>query len=175
MTTEAEHETVRELLPAAALDLVEDGELARVVAHVRGCLECADMLDDYCVVTADLGLVLAVPPVDPARSQRLLARLLARARLEAQARGETRLRHPSDARRLHPSAGWAVAAALAGVLLMHHGVHRPVDFGWVTAGVLALVALGFALFSMRGARQPVEGSAGEHPASRGREPPTPTG
>jgi hypothetical protein len=37
-----------------------------------------------------------------------------------------------------------VAAGLAGVLLIHHAIHRPLAYGWLAAGALmiALVAVG---------------------------------
>jgi hypothetical protein len=37
-----------------------------------------------------------------------------------------------------------VAAGLAGVLLIHHAIHRPIAYGWLGAGalLLALVAVG---------------------------------
>lgn len=35
--------------------------------------------------------------------------------------------------------GWMVAAGLAGLLLMHHAIHRPLDYGWLAAGALTIV------------------------------------
>jgi hypothetical protein len=35
--------------------------------------------------------------------------------------------------------GWMVAAGLAGLPLMHHAIHRPLDYGWLAAGALTIV------------------------------------
>ena len=34
-----------------------------------------------------------------------------------------------------------VAAGLAGILLVHHSVHRPLDYGWLAAAFLGVVLL----------------------------------
>jgi hypothetical protein len=40
-----------------------------------------------------------------------------------------------------------VAAALAGVVLIHHAVHRPIAYGWLAAGILSVVIVGLAMYS----------------------------
>jgi len=35
---------------------------------------------------------------------------------------------------------------MAGVLLVHHSVHRPVAYGWLVAGALALVLLALGVY-----------------------------
>jgi hypothetical protein len=45
--------------------------------------------------------------------------------------------------------GWMVAAGLAGLLLVHHSVHRPVDYGWLIAGILTLLVLALAVYALK--------------------------
>jgi hypothetical protein len=41
-----------------------------------------------------------------------------------------------------------VAAGLAGVLLVHHGFHRPLAYGWVVAGLLAIILVGVVVYAL---------------------------
>ncbi len=124
------HEEVQELLAAAALEIIDGVELQQALTHVSGCSECAQLLDQYRKVVATLALQLPSQPVDPDRAAALRARLLARVQ------AGHRLQPVSWMERY---SGWMVAAGLAGVLLVHHSVHRPLDYGWLAAGVLTLV------------------------------------
>ena len=153
MSTSPTHEELQDLVPAAALELLDPVDLELVREHVRTCTTCARMLEDYRGVTAELALLLPRQAMAPARSTALRARLLARA--------------PSRAEHLSPApavsraaqqrgrvaflagrwAGWSVAAALAGVLLVHHAVHRPLAYGWLVAGGLVILMLALGAYA----------------------------
>jgi anti-sigma-K factor RskA len=140
------HDQVEQLLPAAALEILEGDELVEVTSHLEGCADCARLLDSYREVVATLGTSLPERPFDATRSSRIHARLLSRTgATDAGATG----RVPRSSRLLVSVdrwAGWAVAAGMAGVLLVHHSVHRPVAYGWLVAGVLALLLLGLGVY-----------------------------
>lgn len=143
MSRPLSHAELRELLPAAALDVLgrEEGEQVRL--HLAACADCVRELESYRRVTADLAFSVESRDLAPDRRAAVRDRLLARVRAEP--REEAALapaRLPT--RFLGPWPGWLVAAGLAGVLLMHHAVHRPLDYGWFAAGALlvALLTLG---------------------------------
>ena len=150
MTISPRHDELQEMLPAAALDILDRADLDRVLAHVRHCGECARTLEGYQQVTGELGLSLPRVEMDPGHAAALRTRLLARVQRDARSgAGVSKAAH--GVRRNSGGAfltgrwtGWAVAASMAGVLLMHHAVHRQLDYGWLVAGglVVALVALG---------------------------------
>jgi hypothetical protein len=141
------HDQLEELLPAAALEILEGNELLQVTAHARECAECARLLASYREVVARLATTLPEQPFPPAPSARLRARLLARTGREPAASATSPAPQTSRLFSLvNRWAGWAVAAGLAGLLLIHHSVHRPVDYGWLAAGVLTLVVLLLAVY-----------------------------
>jgi anti-sigma factor RsiW len=125
------HEELRELLAGAALDILAEAEHREVLAHVQGCAECAAELDEYRATTGELALLLREAQMSD------VGRASARRRLVARARAGDARRPGRGWRR--GWAGWIVAAGLAGVLLMHHAVHRPVDYGWLAAGGVTVV------------------------------------
>jgi hypothetical protein len=141
------HAELEELLPAAALDILDGNELLEVTTHTRDCAQCALQLESYREAVAGLGNALPQWPLDPARSARLRARVLARAAGKDPVRRDV----VAPARAKDPAggwagwAGWAVAAGLSGVLLVHHSVHRPVAYGWLIAGILTLILLAVVL------------------------------
>ena len=143
MTAAPSHEELREMLPAAALEILEAAELQLVLAHAHDCAECAQLLAEYREVAAAIALVLPCRQSSSAGSAPLRARLVARARESGRPKAVSR-RGLSLAERW---AGWAVAAGLAGVILMHHGVHRPLDYGWLVAGALLLVLIGLGAYA----------------------------
>ena len=126
-----DHEELKELLPGAALDILAEAERRQVLAHVRECAECAATLEEYRAATGELALLLPEAPMSD------IGRASVRRRLLARARSGDHRRPGREWRR--GWAGWAVAAGLAGVLLMHHAVHRPLDYGWLAAGGLMVV------------------------------------
>lgn len=137
------HEELEEMIPAAALDILTPTELEHVLAHVRDHPECAKLLQEYREAAAALALELPAGQFDPAQSRALRARLLARARTGKSA-------SPSSSRRassvIYQWSGWMVAAGLAGVVLVHHSIHRPLDYGWLAAGVLVVVLLALGVY-----------------------------
>ena len=135
------HDELREMLPGAALEILDATELQLVREHAGTCLECAGLLRDYRNVAASLPLTVPRQPLDPSRSAALRSRLLTRA-----SGGEGL---PGARRRLWGDrwSGWLVAAGLAGVLLIHHGIHRPLAYGWVLAGVLALLLVAVVVYA----------------------------
>ena len=152
MSISPSHEEFQEMLPAAALEILDRADLDRVQSHVQQCPECAGLLEEYQEVTAGLGLLLPHRDIDPARAASLRARLMARARRDLQAKvPDPKLAPVAHARARAFLAsrwtGWTVAAALAGVLLMHHAVHRPLDYGWLAAGALAVILVSLGLYT----------------------------
>ncbi len=139
------HEEIQEMLPAAALEILEGAELQRVLAHAGVCAECGQLLEEYRQVTAALSLQL--PPagqLDPDRSAILRARLLAKTREDR--RGV--LPGPRRAATLiYQWSGWMVAAGLASVLLVHHSVHRPLDYGWLATGALLAILTAVGIYA----------------------------
>ena len=139
------HEELQEMVPAAALEILEGAELQLVLAHAGSCAECGQLLEEYRQVTAALALQL--PPagqLDSGRSAVLRARLLAKAR------GDRRALLPSPRRAstlIYQWSGWMVAAGLASVLLVHHSVHRPLNFGWLATGALLAILIGVGIYA----------------------------
>jgi Putative zinc-finger len=141
------HQEVEELIPGAALETLDGDELARVLAHVRDCAECGRLLDEYRTVLGIMALGLRPEPLAAERSVRLKSRLLERARSQQAGRRPKQNTAGSSVGAADRWTGWAVAAGLAGVLLIHHGFHRPVAYGWVVAGVLAILLVGFGVYA----------------------------
>lgn len=141
-----EHEGMQEMLPAAALEILEGPELQRVLAHARSCTECGLLLEEYRRVTA--GLSLQLPQAGQLGSDRSA---VLRARLLAKARGDRRagLARPSRfTTSVYPWSGWLVAASLAGVLLVHHSIHQTLGYGWLAAGVLLFLLVAVGLYAL---------------------------
>ena len=144
------HEEFQEMLPAAALGILDRTDLDQVQSHVQQCAECAGLLEEYQEVTAGLGLLLPHRGIDPARAASLRARLMARASRDLHAKVPDPTLAPVPRARAFLAGrwtGWTVAAALAGVLLMHHAVHRPLDYGWLAAGALAVILVSLGLYA----------------------------
>ena len=149
MNQPSQHTEWAELLPAAALDLLENDELHRVEAHTRECTECSRLLQDYRDAAASIGMGLPSEPLDRDRSQLIRAELLARAEsLESRVKTRSPSRGGFPGGRVPAWTGWAVAAGLAGVLLVHHGFHRPLAYGWVVAGFLAIILVGVGVYAL---------------------------
>ncbi len=141
------------MLPAAALEILDRADLERVLPHVQHCAECARLLEDYRKVTAGLGLLLPRQDMDPGRAASLRARLIARARRDLSPKVPDPIRATVVPRTRGPAflagrwTGWTVAAALAGVLLMHHAVHRQLAYGWFAAGALTVILVALGLYA----------------------------
>ncbi len=99
------HEELRGLIPLLALDALPPGEEEELVAHLKVCRECSDVLASHETTTGMLGL--AVPPIEP--SMQLRERILNEAARTRQMVPPTSITSVRRARR----PGGRVAAALA--------------------------------------------------------------
>ncbi|MBA3553829.1 MAG: hypothetical protein H0W29_03585 [Gemmatimonadales bacterium] len=135
---------MRDMLPAAALEILDSMELESVAAHTRGCADCARLLEEYRAVA--FALTDLLPAGAPPHSAALRARLLARAAQERRGAAES-ARGASRASIVNMWTGWTVAAAFGGVLLMHHAVHRPLDYGWLATGALTVILVVTAVYA----------------------------
>ena len=135
------HAEIQEKLPAAALTILEPVEMEQIRAHIRECPECATLLEEHRDAATAISLQLPTPPMDADRNDALRARLLARAK--ATPNQVTR----KASSMIYRWSGWMVAAGLTGILLVHHSVHRPLDYGWLAAGVLVVVLLGVGIYA----------------------------
>lgn len=77
-----DHE-ILELIPAYALDALDEREAARVRAHLPNCARCRHALEDYRRVNEDLAQAVPQAPLPPALKARTLGRLEGRAALHA--------------------------------------------------------------------------------------------
>ena len=146
MTDTMRHEQIEQLLPAAALEILEGEELVQVTSHVQECADCARLLDSYREAVAGLSTTLPAHPLQLARSARVRARLLERARRSVSLASGVASRTRRARAAVDRWAGWAVAAGLAGILLVHHSIHRPVAYGWLVAGALIFIVLALGMY-----------------------------
>ncbi len=177
MSLTQSHEELQQMLPAAALGILDPADLAQVLGHVRECQECVRLLQEYREVAAALSLQLPRRQLDPGRGGAVRARLLARASGPTRIRDDRAAERRARRLRVDQWSGWAVAAGLAGLLLIHHSVHRPLDYGWLATGVLAVVLIGLAIYarvqrSRVSALEDRLGGPGPH-GGRGSAPPGP--
>ena len=135
------HAEIQEQLPAAALAILEPAEMEQVRDHVRECPECARLLEEYRAAATVMSLQLPPVPMDVPRNDLLRARLLARAK--AAPNKVTR----KAGSMIYQWSGWMVAAGLAGILLVHHSIHRPLDHGWLAAAFLGVVLLAVGTYA----------------------------
>jgi anti-sigma factor RsiW len=149
MRQELQHEEMREMLPAAALEILEGAELERLQAHLGECPECVELLRQYRDAAAGIALLTPARGLGSARSAALRNRLMTRVRAD---RGSRTARASGVDRWI----GWMVAAGLAGILLVHHSVHRTLDYGWLAAGVLTFALVGLGLYARKQQRRAVE-------------------
>jgi anti-sigma factor RsiW len=150
MSSVPDHAEIQEQLPAAALAILEPAEMEQVQAHIIVCPECAVQLEEYREAATILSLRLPQALMKTVRSDALRARLLARAK--ATPNKVTR----KAGSMIYQWSGWMVAAGLAGILLVHHSVHRPLDHGWLAAGLLVMVVLGVGIYAWVQRRRVVE-------------------
>ena len=152
MKPEANHEEAEAALAAEALDALGGEEREPLLAHLATCLTCRRELAEFRDAAATLATLAPERAMEPSRSDRVRARLLARAAADAghlaTSSGPPE-RGISRATRSSAWIGWLVAAATAAVMLGHHGFHRPVDFGWIAAGILGLLFVGVAAYAAR--------------------------
>lgn len=146
MSQGLQHEEMQEMLPAAALDMLEGAELERLQAHLPGCSSCVELLGQYRDAAASLALLVPAGTMDPARLAAIRTRLMSRV-------WAGRDMKRAGALGLDRWLGWMVAAGLAGILLVHHSVHRTVDYGWLLAGVLTFVLVGLGVYARKQRRR----------------------
>ncbi|CAN5685151.1 hypothetical protein BH23GEM3_BH23GEM3_05240 [soil metagenome] len=159
MSTVISHEEAQEILAAAALGALGIEERALLEAHLHECRGCARLLQEYHEAVASLAELVPGRPMDPVRSARMRARILARARADKSGDspdGQTTsvpatLPFRQTASQSGRWAGWMVAAGMAGLLFTHHAFHQPLHFGWIAAALfaLALSAVGMYTFALR--------------------------
>ena len=144
MMSPADHDTIRALIPAAALSALEEAEMQEVLSHAATCDECSRSLAEYRDVVVALDAAVPTPDRDEQAARAVRERLLARARAERGAGPRSRggLRKGAEL-----WSGWAVAASLAGLLVVHHSVHRPLNYGWLVAGALMLALVGVFVYA----------------------------
>ena len=142
MSHTPDHAELQEMLPAAAVEMLDPPDAERVLAHVRDCQECAGLLRQYRDAAAVLALQLPARPLSSERSSAIRVALLARARAD---RAIPITGKASSM--IYQWSGWMVAAGLTGILLVHHSVHRPLDYGWLAAGVLVVLLLGLGIYA----------------------------
>lgn len=136
------HADIQGQLPAAALAMLDPAQMEQLQAHIRECAECAALLEEYRNAATILSLQLPHAPINAAQNVVLRARLLKRSRFAT--RNQVTRKASSM---IYQWSGWMVAAGLTGILLVHHSVHRPLDYGWLAAGLLVMVLLGVGIYA----------------------------
>jgi hypothetical protein len=79
MNTEPMHEELYDALAAEAVDALDGEERERLLEHLGGCASCSAELESLRASAALLAFSAPPRPMEPARSDRVRARLLARA------------------------------------------------------------------------------------------------
>ncbi len=122
------HDELRDSLAAEALGALLGPERESLLAHLAGCGECARELADMRATAGELAFAAPAVALDPDRSARVRARLVARAAADARPREGTPgpppiplRRDPAPASRARSAGWWAAAAAVA--LLLGAGVY----------------------------------------------------
>jgi len=144
MTREMVHPEWHEALLTAPPETLSPAEVEGMLRHADACPACAPALRD----AAALALIAQAPPMpmDPARSERLRARILAEA-----ARTGRSAHRPAPRRRGAAIAGWSgwvATAAMAVALLTHHAFHQPLDHGWLAAAAFAGLSLVLGTYAL---------------------------
>ncbi|HYW09047.1 MAG TPA: anti-sigma factor [Longimicrobium sp.] len=119
MSLEHMHDEVQAALAVEALDALDPGERERVSEHLAGCAECRAELESFRETAALLGHLARPRPLDAARSDRMRARLVARAAADRPAPAEVPRADviPITRARGGRSMGWMAAAASVALLL----------------------------------------------------------
>lgn len=158
MNTLPTHEYTQELLAANALDGLEPEDQLRVLEHLQDCPACSAALQEYRETAVLLAYGAPARRMDPQRSDRLRARLLAEARADrSRAEQVQAVEAPNVPIALVPRrrsrdwgrwVGWAVAAGLSSLLLTHHAFHRPLSLGWLAAAILGMLLVGVGIYAV---------------------------
>ena len=154
MKPETNHEEAEVALAAEALDAFGGEERERLLAHLATCLPCRHEHAELSDAAATLVYLAPERAMEPSRSDRLRARLLARAAADSgrfttspSGPAERGISRSTRSTRLTGWVGWLLAAGMAALLLGHHGFHRPLNFGWIAAGILGVLFVGAAAYA----------------------------
>jgi anti-sigma-K factor RskA len=177
MTPEMTHEDVQAALAAEALDALDGQERRTLLDHLETCAECRRELAELREAAGALAHAAPYRPMEPARSDRVRARLLARARADREADGPadgdggdvTLLRRPGAADdvtvlrpratapeddvtilRPPPSASDPAAAREADVVPIDRArsARRGFGAGWLAAAASILLALALGAYAL---------------------------
>jgi hypothetical protein len=170
MSLELTHDDVRAALAAEALDALDGDERAAVRAHLKECEECRREVGGLREGAGALAWAAPHRPMEPARADRVRARLLARAHADREG-GQAASAGPSASSENVVTQTLATPAAAApGVISIDRARReRPTgrNLGWLAAAasVALLIALGAYTLSLR---SKVRGEA-ERAVALGRE------
>ena len=159
MSLDMEHENVQAALAAEALDALDGEEREALHAHLAGCPDCRAELESLRAAASLLAHTAPRVPLDPARSDRLRARLLARAAADIRG-GE--------------AAAPVVAAPVAAapetrVIPIASRRHSSLP-AWLAAAASVLIAIGLGAYalSLRGRLSSLEQQTASLSRDRGR-------
>jgi len=133
MSLDTEHENVQAALAAEALDALDAEEREALHAHLAGCAECRAELASLREAASLLAHTAPHVPLDPARSDRIRARLLARAAADVRG-GE--------------AAAPVVAAAPEPRVIPIASRRRPALPAWLAAAASLLIAIGLGAYAL---------------------------
>jgi hypothetical protein len=138
MSLEMTHAEVQAALAAEALGALDGDEAAAVHAHLRECAECRDELASLREAAASLAYAVPVAPMEPGRSGRLRARLLARAAADADGSPRVPAPEPASAPREEP-----------GVIPITRARSRPALPAWLAAAAAVVLLIGVGTYAAR--------------------------
>jgi anti-sigma-K factor RskA len=122
---------VFDLIPAYALDCLDEGDLQVVEAHLVGCARCRDELQAYQEVAGQIAF--AVPQAEP--PARLKADLIGRLQASEETREASQLPAVGATRAVKTRPGW---------WQFWVGTLSPRSPGWALAGLALVVVLGIS-------------------------------
>ena len=135
MSLDMTHENVQAALAAEALGALNGAEAEQVRAHLAGCAECSAELDALRDAAAMLAHAAPFRPLEPARSDRLRARLVARAAAD----------RPAGAAR---AAATAVPAPRQATVTPIESRRRSALPAWLAAAASVLLAIGLGAYAL---------------------------
>jgi hypothetical protein len=157
MSLDTEHENVQAALAAEALDALDGEERQALHAHLAGCAECRAELESLREAASLLAHTAPHVPLDPARSDRIRARLLARA--------------AADVRGGEAAAPVVVVATLPETRVIPIASRRRSALpAWLAAAASVLIAIGLGAYalSLRGRVASLEQETAALSRDRGR-------
>lgn len=157
MTPETMHDEMRAALAAEALGALDGEERTLLHAHLAACQACRAELAELRASVGTLGYAAAPVPLEAARSDRIRARLLARAAADRGARGDadgldrTVVAPPPPVAAARPSRFTAEDDETQVIPITAAPSRRPSRAGWLAAAasLLLLLATGAYALSLR--------------------------